>query len=171
MDFEGHTFVMDYSLLTGATNYTFTPDVTWFVSGNVYLYGTTRFLGGAVIKYTNFITTPSLRLRGPVECDTDPLRPVIFTSQNDDTVGWAEIAGCKRDLEGVLGAEVRHFCYPYGGSTSIGAVAPVQVERYYRSATTMARGRLGHHGLALLPRVPVYPHDDAALVRLKVLTA
>ena len=64
IDFEGPTFVLDYSLVTGATNFTFTPDVTWFVSGNVYLYGTTRFLGGTVIKYTNFTTTPSLRLRG-----------------------------------------------------------------------------------------------------------
>lgn len=81
------TFVLDYSLVTGATNIIFTPDVTWFVSGNVYLYGTTRFLGGAVIKYTNSSVAPSLRLRGPVECDTDPLRPVIFTAQDDNTVG------------------------------------------------------------------------------------
>ena len=70
MDFEGPTFVMDYSLLTGATNFTFTPDTNWFVSGNVYLYGTTRFLGGAVIKYTNSTaTSATLNLRGPVECE------------------------------------------------------------------------------------------------------
>jgi hypothetical protein len=35
----------------------------------------------------------------------------------------------------------------------------------------MARGCLGRHALALLPRVPVYARDDAALIRLKVLTA
>ncbi len=69
------------------------------------------------------------------------------------------------------GRACRHFCYPYGGPASIGGAAPAAVRRHYRSATTMSRGRLGRHDLALLPRVPVYPHDDADLVRLKVLTA
>ncbi len=68
------------------------------------------------------------------------------------------------------GRPCRHFCYPYGSPASIGATA-AEVARHYRSATTMSRGRLGRHDLALLPRVPVYPHDDADLVRLKVLTA
>jgi peptidoglycan/xylan/chitin deacetylase (PgdA/CDA1 family) len=69
------------------------------------------------------------------------------------------------------GRSCRHFCYPYGGPASIGEAAPAHVARHYRSATTMSRGRLGRHALPLLPRVPVYPHDDADLVRLKVLTA
>ncbi len=82
-----------------------------------------------------------------------------------------ELAESRRVIAEHTGRECRHFCYPYGGAASIGVVAPSRVARHYRSATTMARGRLGRHALERLPRVPVYPHDDAALVRLKVLTA
>ncbi len=82
-----------------------------------------------------------------------------------------ELVASQRTIAEHTGRPCRHFCYPYGGDVSIGDAAPARVARHYRSATTMARGRLGGHALALLPRVPVYPHDDAALVRLKVLTA
>ena len=82
-----------------------------------------------------------------------------------------ELVESPRVIAEHTGRPCRHFCYPYGGTASIGAVAPSRVARHYRSATTMARGRLARHELALLPRVPIYPHDDAALVRLKVLTA
>ena len=63
-----------------------------------------------------------------------------------------------------------HFCYPFGGRESIGSSAPQIAARYYRSAVTMTRGRLGGHGLHLLPRIPLYPDDDGAVARLKVLT-
>ncbi len=82
-----------------------------------------------------------------------------------------ELAASQHEIAAHTGRPCRHFCYPYGGSSSIGDAAPAVVARHYRSATTMARGRLGRHALTLLPRVPVYPHDDADLVRLKVLTA
>ncbi len=82
-----------------------------------------------------------------------------------------ELVESQRTIAAHTGRACRHFCYPYGGPASIGTVAPARVAGHYRSATTMTRGRLGRHGLPLLPRVPVYPHDDAALVRLKVLTA
>lgn len=82
-----------------------------------------------------------------------------------------ELVGSQRTIADHTGRACRHFCYPYGGAESIGTVAPAVVARHYRSATTMARGRLGDHEPALLPRVPIYPHDDAALVRLKVLSA
>ena len=82
-----------------------------------------------------------------------------------------ELVASQRTIGEHTGRPCRHFCYPYGGRASIGDAAPARVARHYRSATTMARGRLGRHALPLLPRVPVYPHDDEALVRLKVLTA
>jgi len=82
-----------------------------------------------------------------------------------------ELAASRRLIAEHTGRECRHFCYPYGGPASIGDVAPAVVARHYRSATTMSRGRLGRHAPELLPRVPVYPHDDADQVRLKVLTA
>jgi peptidoglycan/xylan/chitin deacetylase (PgdA/CDA1 family) len=82
-----------------------------------------------------------------------------------------ELATSRHAIAERTGRACRHFCYPYGGPQSIGPAAPDAVARYYRSATTMSRGRLRRHPLTLLPRVPVYPHDDADLVRLKVLTA
>jgi peptidoglycan/xylan/chitin deacetylase (PgdA/CDA1 family) len=82
-----------------------------------------------------------------------------------------ELVTSQRTIREHTGRPCRHFCYPYGGVASIGNVAPAHVARHYRSATTMARGRLARHALHLLPRVPIYPHDDAASVQLKVLTA
>jgi peptidoglycan/xylan/chitin deacetylase (PgdA/CDA1 family) len=82
-----------------------------------------------------------------------------------------ELAASRDAIAERTGRACRHFCYPYGGPQSIGPTAPAAVARHYRSATTMSRGRLGRRPLTLLPRVPVYPHDDADLVRLKVLTA
>jgi len=82
-----------------------------------------------------------------------------------------ELVASQRAIAEHTGRACRHFCYPYGGAASIGDVAPARVARHYRSATTMSRGRLARHPLALLPRVPMYPHDDAALARLKILTA
>jgi peptidoglycan/xylan/chitin deacetylase (PgdA/CDA1 family) len=92
-----------------------------------------------------------------VALDGDELRRELTTSQ--------------QAIAAHTGRPCRHFCFPYGGPASIGAAAPVEVSRHYRSATTMSRGRLARHESSLLPRVPVYPHDDADLVRLKVLTA
>lgn len=50
-----------------------------------------------------------------------------------------QITGCKRDLEDLVGAPVRHFCYPYG------RFLPQHVvwarEAGYQSATTVNRGR------------------------------
>ncbi|MEB2285577.1 MAG: hypothetical protein B6D46_14175 [Polyangiaceae bacterium UTPRO1] len=89
----------------------------------------------------------------------------------DDDALERELVRSRQKIAAHTGRDCRHFCYPFGGAASIGAVAPARVARHYRSATTMTRGRLGRQPLELLPRVPVYPHDDAALVRLKVLTA
>jgi peptidoglycan/xylan/chitin deacetylase (PgdA/CDA1 family) len=82
-----------------------------------------------------------------------------------------ELVTSRDTIAAHTGRPCRHFCYPYGGPASIGATAPAEVARHYRSATTMSRGRLVRRALGLLPRIPLYPHDDADLVRLKALTA
>ena len=63
-----------------------------------------------------------------------------------------------------------HFCYPFGGSDSIGTTAPAAAARYYKSAVTGARGRLRGSRPFLVPRVPLYPKDGGDVARLKVLT-
>lgn len=51
-----------------------------------------------------------------------------------------EIAGSKRELENILGCEVRHFCYPYG---RFGAEhSQMAREAGYVTATTTRRGRM-----------------------------
>lgn len=80
-----------------------------------------------------------------------------------------EIAGCRADLEDVLGREVRHFCYPYGRFT------PREIELVreagYATATTVARSRAraGDDPLQL-PRVLVARATHAGYFLLKLLT-
>jgi peptidoglycan/xylan/chitin deacetylase (PgdA/CDA1 family) len=68
------------------------------------------------------------------------------------------------------GLPCEHFCYPFGGSQSIGTTAPTVAAQFYKSAVTGARGRLRDMQPFLVPRIPVYPKDDGAVARLKVLT-
>ncbi len=79
-------FVLDYSLVSGATNYIFESDKTYFVGSSVYLYGHTVF-ENAVIKYTNSTANPALRIKGTVEFKTSDYTPLICTSQNDNSIG------------------------------------------------------------------------------------
>jgi len=58
----------------------------------VYLYGTTRWEGGAVVKFAPNPDQLILYAKGPQQWETDPYRPVIFTARDDDTVG-ARISG------------------------------------------------------------------------------
>src|ERR1019366_5993270 len=71
-------------------DYRFKGDTTYYVDGSagpVELYGTTVIEGGAVIK---FASDPNAKLviNGPLQCQTSPWRPAIFTARDDDTVGY-----------------------------------------------------------------------------------
>ena len=78
-------FVMDYSTLnTSQTNYLFLGDTTYFISGNVSLYGTTTFEGGTVIKYTNSV---GLTANNAVAWLGSAYRPVVMTAKDDNSVG------------------------------------------------------------------------------------
>ena len=79
-------FVVDYSILSSQTNYTFQGDTTYYVSGLVNLSGTTTIEGGAVIKFTNS-TAAKISMSGSLVCNTGPYRPAVFTSKDDNTVG------------------------------------------------------------------------------------
>jgi len=63
----------------------------------------------------------------------------------------------------------RHFCYPFGGSESIGALAPAVARRFYDSATTMSLGSVEGADPWLLPRIPLYPKNSVLFARMKVL--
>jgi hypothetical protein len=82
-------FVIDFPVsLNTHTNFTFKGDTTYWVSGEVNLYGTTTLEGGAVVKYTNYTSlSPIVTVRGPFNCLTSPYNVAIFTAEDDDTVG------------------------------------------------------------------------------------
>ena len=86
-----------------------------------------------------------------------------------DAVAQDEIAGSKRDLEGLLGIEVRSFCYPYGEHQ------PEHVkmvrEAGFATGTTIVstRARLGDD-LLRLPRISVHLYDRLPRVVAQVAT-
>lgn len=81
-------YVIDYflTLSPSLNNYTFKAGTTYHVTGSVSLSGTTKFEPGAVIKYKKNANA-KLTLYGPVTFDSTAHLPVIFTADDDDTVG------------------------------------------------------------------------------------
>ncbi|MCD6340082.1 MAG: hypothetical protein J7M29_11980 [Verrucomicrobia bacterium] len=78
---------MDYEISSSVTDFTFQSDTTYYVSGTTRLYGTTRWEGGAVVKFAPDPESLILYAKGPQRWETDAYRPVIFTARDDDTVG------------------------------------------------------------------------------------
>ena len=80
-------FVLDYvTINSDEAGYTFQGDTTYYISDAVYFSGTNTFEGGAVIKYA---TNASITLEGGADpnCFASTYRPVIFTAQDDNSVG------------------------------------------------------------------------------------
>jgi peptidoglycan/xylan/chitin deacetylase (PgdA/CDA1 family) len=87
-----------------------------------------------------------------------------------------DVAALRRELEASrrrvsehTRSDCRHFCYPYGGAESLGAIAPGIVPEYYDTAVTMSRGRLQGARWSVAPRIPVYAQDSPEIARLKIL--
>ena len=79
-----------------------------------------------------------------------------------------EVAGCKRELEAIIGREVRHFCYPYGhyGPEHRELVR----EAGYATATTTERARARPDDDPFeLPRVLIARTNHLLLFWSKVL--
>lgn len=79
-------FVLDYSLISSATNFTFQGDMTYVVTNTVNLSGTTVIEGGTVVKFSTNATA-QINISGTNLWQTGPYRPAIFTSRDDNTVG------------------------------------------------------------------------------------
>lgn len=77
-------FVLDYVLLTGASDYVFRGDTTYYITNSVYCYGTTVIEGGSVMKFT---AGSGLNIGGTVSCLTSQFHPAFLTAKDDDTVG------------------------------------------------------------------------------------
>jgi len=81
-------FVLDYVALTSSslTNYVVKGDTTYYVTGDVQLYGTTVIEGGAVVKYTNSASV-RIWIKGALDCRTSDYRPAVFTARDDGSIG------------------------------------------------------------------------------------
>lgn len=80
-----------------------------------------------------------------------------------------EISASKRELEEVIGCEVRHFCYPYGSFKA--EHAAMAREAGYTTATTTNRGRV--HAEAdpfTLRRIMVARATNPVLFTAKIMT-
>lgn len=79
-------FVLDYVVVSSQSNYRFKGDTTYYVSGSVNLSGTTVIEGGAVVKFAPG-TAAKITCNGPVDCQTGPYRPAVFTARDAATFG------------------------------------------------------------------------------------
>ena len=78
-----------------------------------------------------------------------------------------EIAGGKRELEAIIGREVRHFCYPYGRYTA--AHREMVRDAGYATATTTERSRACSSDDPFeLPRVMIARTNHLLLFWMKV---
>lgn len=82
-------FLLDYNLVTAATNVTFQADMTYYVTGSVILSGNTVFEGGCVIKYNSnaAIVIYPLASVPTITCRASAYRPIILTAKDDQSVG------------------------------------------------------------------------------------
>jgi hypothetical protein len=82
---NSRAFVLDYTTLnTSQTNYTFRGDTTYYISGNVNLYGTnTTFEGNTVLKYASGV---SLNVNTPVRWFGTTYRPIVLLAKDDNSV-------------------------------------------------------------------------------------
>jgi hypothetical protein len=145
-------FVLDYQLLSSATNMTLRGDTTYYVSGPVNLSGTTILEGGAVIKYTNQ-NSPRILLTGPLDCRTTAYRPAIFTAKDDDTVGEI-IPGSGGNPSGYYGNPALNLDANQAGvSFNLGHVrvahAQTGVTFYMGTGNVLSHAQLVHCGDAL----------------------
>jgi Polysaccharide deacetylase len=95
-----------------------------------------------------------------------------FLAELDEDGVVHELTESRDAIEAATGAEVEHFCYPYGDLRSIGKTAPRVAAQLFRSAVTMIRGRCGEHAAPhLLPRIPLYQRDEGTMARIKLALA
>ncbi|HEV2330648.1 MAG TPA: immunoglobulin domain-containing protein [Verrucomicrobiae bacterium] len=97
-------FCFDYIQITAnETNFVFRGDEAYFVSSGYYLYGKTTIEGGTIVKMNNggqLNIDPS----GTVDCQTQPYKPAIFTSYNENDVGdwWGSGSPAMGDVKTFL---------------------------------------------------------------------
>ena len=93
---DSPAFILDYTtvLCSGGicNGYRFEANETYFIGSQLTISGTATFVGGAVIKFADTTSNAGLGISGTAVFDTGPGRMVLFTGEDDDSVG-ATICG------------------------------------------------------------------------------
>jgi len=93
----------------------------------------------------------------------------VHLNQLDATACEMEIAGCKKELEAIIGSSVDHFCYPYGEYET--RHADIAAAAGYLTATTTQRSRCqAGEDMLRLPRAPVMRRTSLLALWLKLRT-
>jgi hypothetical protein len=129
-------FVLDYTILSSQTNFSFAANTNYFVTGLVNLSGTNNVLeGGCVIKFTNS-SSAEIKILSGLTSKCDSYRPAVFTSMNDDTVG--------ETISGSTGDPTTNYC---GNPALYFAYAPATLSHVrfsYARAGVVFEGSSGH---------------------------
>ena len=105
--------VLDYvTINANQANYVFQGDTTYYISGNVYLSGTSTFEGGAVIKYANSSSAIQFQSGSAMNCQGAAYRPIVMTSMNDNSVGETISGSTGNPAPSSYTALVFSGCYP-----------------------------------------------------------
>jgi len=91
-----------------------------------------------------------------------------LTSLTEDELA-DQIEGSKKELERIMGCEIRHFCYPYGRFSAVHREMVQQAG--YVTATTTQRGQVrANVDRFALPRIMIARATNPALFVVKILT-
>jgi hypothetical protein len=78
-------YVIDWELGLSTNYHRWRANETWYISGPITVT-TNIFEGGVVIKYAP-TNNAKLTINGPVTCESDRYRPIVFTARDDHTIG------------------------------------------------------------------------------------
>jgi hypothetical protein len=110
----GTGFVLDYQTINSTlTNVTFQGDETFFISGPTYLYGTSTFESGSILKYTNNNNASLILESTNLNWYGSSYRPVVFTAMDDNSVGVS--------INGSSGSPTNYYGNPVLNFTSLSA--------------------------------------------------
>jgi len=97
--------ILDYQTInTSQTNYDFRGDTTYYISGNVSIFGTNVFEGGTVIKYASGTSLTFGTTHTIINWAASAFRPVILTAKDDNTVG--------ENIIGSTGSPTNYYANP-----------------------------------------------------------
>jgi RHS repeat-associated protein len=104
IDYHPSGVVVDFPLTLGGVvtlgsntvqDFTFAGDTTYHLMGEFVVNGTAFLEGGCVVKSRALNYLPfyndrvSVELKGPVVCKTTPYRPMVFTAEDDASIGMS----------------------------------------------------------------------------------